>query len=378
MVLTHYLPPYTSRVLCFTAELVRELEVYLSIVMEPNRAFGDTWSGLKVAVQKSFMLRLPWKHVTGFRDDLFIHFPVDTFSRLRRSEPDIVFSYELGFRSMVSAVYCKLYRRKLALCVCVSEHTEQGRGLLRGLVRRWLLKAADAVTYNGPSCLRYLQRFNVPAKKLYHFPYAASDLFHFQGAIERDPTHEFRLLYLGQMTQRKGIVPMLDALIEYCTARPERIVELDCIGTGPAEEHVRDRKLPANLRLRLLGHMQYDQISQAMQQAGILIFPTLADEWGLVVNEAMHAGMPVLGSVYAQACTTLIRPGENGWLYRPDASNALAQQLDAVYSCSPETINRMRHSARQTVADITPQYVAQQARKMFEALRQQPPAAKAR
>lgn len=367
-VLTHYLPPYMSSVLRRIAERVRNLQVLLSIEQEPNRQFDSTWRSLQVEVQKSFMLRRPWRHTAGFQDRLFVHFPYDTLWQLRRRNPDIVFSYELGFRSLQSALYCKTHGKRLALCVCVSEHTERGRGRLRYLLRKLLLRWADTVTYNGPSCQRYLQRMGVPDSKLYPFPYACSEQFQYTGPVERSAEANHRLLYVGQMSERKGVVPLLQGLVSYCTTRPNQRVELTFAGAGELESALQGTPVPGNLRLTFLGHVDYEALSRAMERVGILIFPTLADEWGLVVNEAMQAGLPVIGSEYAQASTTLIQHGVNGWRYRPEHPEELHRCLDQAFRTDARQLLRMRQAAVATVGDITPERVAQQAIAMFRHL----------
>lgn len=367
--LTHYLPPYMSSVLKHVSDGVRDFSVLLSIHQEPNRDFGETWDGLDVQVQKSFMLRRSWNHKAGqFQDQLFVHVPYDTLTRLWRMKPDIVFSYELGFRSLVSAIYCTLFRKKLALCVCVSERTEQGRGALRIAVRKLLLKMADAVTYNGPSCLNYLRSFGVPESKLYHFPYACSEKFRYQGPIQRDEASARRLICIGQLIQRKGVAPLLQTLANYCLFHPERSLEIDFVGKGDQEQQLRSMVLPSNLRANFLGHLNYQQMAQSMERSGVLVFPTLADEWGLVVNEAFAAGMPVIGSQYAQACTTLIQDGETGWQYRPDQPDTLFQALESMFSLSTSELNAMRTACHQAVKEITPKNVAVGALTMFDQL----------
>ncbi len=368
VVLTHYLPPYIARVHYHAAPRVRDLKILLSIDQEPNRQFGNTWDGLDVRVQKSVMLRRPWKHRAGFQDELYVHFPYDTIGQLRRANPDIVLSYELGFRSLASALYCRLYRKRLALCVCVSEHTERGRGPARHLLRRCLLRAADAVTFNGPSCRRYLERFGVPASKLFHLPYSVSDLVRYRGRVERGADANHRLVYIGQLNERKGVLPMVEAISGYCRSRPDRTIELDLIGSGHLEQALRELDLPSNLRLSLQGYIANDQLGDVLGRYGVLIFPTLADEWGLVVNEALQAGMPVLGSEYAQACTTLIQEGENGWLYRPDAPRQLHQKLDAMLATPHSRMLQMRQAAQKSVASITPENVADQLAEMYRFL----------
>ncbi len=198
-----------GRVLQHTARRVPQTQILLSIPLEPNRNYKLDWGNLDVAVQKSWMLRRRWKHRAGFDDELFVHLPYDTYARLRRMRPDLIFSFELGFRSLASALYRRLNpRTRLAYCVCVSEHTEQGRGGARWLLRRTLIRQADAITYNGPSCRRYLQQLGVPDNKLFPFPYAADDRTE-PPIRQRDHEPNRRLLVLGQLNQRKGVLQAL-------------------------------------------------------------------------------------------------------------------------------------------------------------------------
>lgn len=372
--LTHYLPPYMARVLYFVTQKVPKFDILLSIDQEPNRAFGNTWDGLNVHIQKSWMFRRPWKHSAGFTDELFVHVPHDTIRQLRRRDPDIVFSYELGFRSLASSIYCSLYRKPLVLCVCVSEHSEQGRGRLRHWLRRYLLRRATAVTFNGPSCKKYLQeQYSTPESKLFHFPYCTSDQFRYEGPLERSEEADHRFLCIGQLSERKGVLPMLEALSEYCETRPDKHLEIDLVGKGPLEETIGSLQTPSNLKIRMLGHMDYQSMSAAMSECGVLIFPTMADEWGLVVNEGMAAGLPVLGSVYGQASTTLIEPGKNGWLYRPDSFEDFATKLDTILATPHSQLSAMRSAAQATVADITPQRVSEKALHMFRSVLEHSP-----
>ncbi len=367
-VLTHYLPPYMGRVLQHVTRRIPQSKVLLSIPLEPNRNYALDWGNMDVEVQKSWMLRRRWKHRVGFNDELYVHVPYDTYAQLRRMQPDLVFSFELGFRSLASALYRRLHpRSRLAYCVCVSEHTEHGRGGARWLLRRALIKQADAITYNGPSCRRYLRQLGVPDHKLFPFPYAADDRTE-PPLLQRDNEPNRRLLVLGQLNERKGVLQALDAVSGYALAHPEQVWDLTFIGSGPLMSELAQRQVPGNLKVHVLGNIDPMELSMKLSEYGVLLFPTLADEWGLVVNEAMRAGMPVIGSRYAQASITLIDEGRNGWLYSPDQPQELHACLSQVYALTATQLREMRDVARITVSNITSQAVAGAACHMFDQL----------
>ncbi len=323
---------------------------------------------MDVEVQRSIMLRRRWKHRAGFNDELYVHVPYDTYGRLRSMRPELIFSYELGFRSLASAMYRKLHSQtRLAYCVCVSEHTEQGRGGARWLLRRSLIRVADAITYNGPSCRRYLKRLGVPDEKLFPFPYAADDRTE-PPLQARDAEPNRRLLVLGQLNERKGVLQALKSVSDYAVQHPDQQWDLTFLGSGPLKNALAAYPIPANLKLNMLGSLDPIEVAPKLNEYGVLLFPTLADEWGLVVNEGLRAGLPVIASRYAQASTTLIDEGRNGWLYTPDQPQELHRCLSQLYSLTADQMREMRDSARISVSNITSQAVAGAACHMLDRL----------
>ncbi|MEL6104949.1 MAG: glycosyltransferase family 4 protein [Planctomycetota bacterium] len=365
--LTHFIPLYQVRVLQEIARRVRDFHVLLSTPIEPNRQFEIDWGGLDVQVQKTLTFRRRWTQAAasggpGFSDPLFVHVPYDTRSRLARLKPDIVMSLELGARSLGAVRYCRRHAAKSIVCTYMSEHTEQARGVLRKKLREHLIRRADAITFNGPSCESYLKQLGADPQRLYRLSYAADDRTAHQGAIERDESAvRNRLLYVGQLSERKGVIPMIQQLAEYCRLNPNRDVELRLAGQGPRRESVERFDVPENLTLRLLGNLTAADLAKEMLTCGATVAPTLADEWLLVVNEALHAGLPVIGSIYAQATTSLIRDGENGWQYDPADPASLHTVLDQYYVASDERLRQMRESCQRSIAHCTPAWAAREA-----------------
>ena len=370
--LTHYIPLYQTRVLQSIARQVADFHVLVSTPIEPNRDFSPDWTGLNVDVQDTWTYRRRWRHRGdgSFCDSLYIHVPYDTSRRLEALRPDVVLSLELGARSVGAAMYRRRHAdSRLVLCTYMSERTEQSRGFMRRFLRRRLLRRADAVTYNGPSCLRYLHRYGVSDEKLFPLPYAADDRTLYHGPVDRDDAAtRHRFIVIGQLTDRKGIVPMVRQLRDYARRRPAQPIEVTCVGEGPHRTTLSEMELPPNVDLRLLGNVPADRLAKLLIGSGAMIAPTLADEWMLAVNEALQAGLPVIGSIHAQAVTTLVRPGVNGWTYDPvvqtdaeteaDSPSSLGRCLDEYFAASDDQIRQMRNAARSAVAERTPAWAA--------------------
>jgi Glycosyl transferases group 1 len=360
VMLMNFVPPHQLPVLSELAKKVRKLTVLISTPMEPNRDWVVEWGELDVQVQKSWTVNRLWRHPSGFAEDNYVHIPWDTVTRLRALAPDVILSGELGMRSVFSALYTLLAKKtRLILMASMSEHTERGRGWARILLRRILLGRCRCLVVNGNSGARYVRTLGMDPARTIRCSYAAKPHCYELGSDFRPPEIAHRLVYLGQFVERKGVLPFLQVLRDWALEHPDRTVEFDLIGKGPLQKEIEQFAMPENAQVKVHPPIPYDDLPKAYLNAGILVFPTLADEWGMVVNEALAAGVPVLGSRYAQGVEDLCVEGVNGWLYRPDQPEEMRRALDSALSTSWEDLNRMRRAGREAVAGVTPQWVAE-------------------
>lgn len=343
------------------SDAISDFHIMASMPPDPSRRSAAYLADLPIKEQRT--LRLPnfASHVAGFGEMLSIDVPYETGRYLRALKPDAVVSVELGARTIAAARYRRQNpESRLLISTFITPHTEQPRGWLRRQLRRRLIDIADGITYNGPLCRQYLEDMGASPSKLFHFPYAANDLTTFNGPVQRDEDEaRGRLLCVGQLIERKNVVALANQLCDYSAQHPTRRIELSLVGVGPLEQELREIATPPNLDLNLLGYVPPEDLPLLMKSHGAAISATLADEWLITVNESLHAGLPFIGSIYAQAVTTLVEDGINGWRFDPLQPASLTEALDAYFEASPQTIAQMRHNARQSVADKTPQWAAQ-------------------
>jgi hypothetical protein len=225
--------------------------------------------------------------------------------------------------------------------------------------RRWLIRRADCMTANGTSGARYLQRLGAVPARTFLVPYAAALPCLYRGPVNRPETLARRLICVGQWIERKGLIPFFQVVARWAADHPERRVELQLVGSGPLRPRLEAFAMPGNVSVELLGQRDVGELARLYAAAGILAFPTLGDEWGLVVNEGMAAGLPVLGSVYSQAVHDLCADGQTGWTFRPDVPGEMIRALDRAMTEPLDRLDAMRHAARARVAPITPSLAAE-------------------
>lgn len=357
--LTNIVAPYRLPVFEALREHVGQLKIFVSAPTSTSGLWPDEYGTLDVTVQRHWTLASKWRHAAyAFDEPLDVFVPYDTLWLLFRYQPDVVISGELGLRTAQAVLYRRMRpTSRLIVWVTVSEHTEHGRGFLRTILRQWILPRVDAVVVNGESGARYVRRYGVPERKLWRIPQAhgIADLASLE--LRRSPEEAYRLLYVGRLINRKGLMPFVSVLARWAEAHPDRRIEFWLAGEGPLRGALENFGVPPNLDVRCLGSAQPARLSQIYRQAGIFAFPTMADEWGLVVNEALAAGLPVLGSLHSQAVEDLVRDGVEGWVFRPTQLEQMYQALDRALCTPQEALGRMRQAARERIEPITPEFV---------------------
>lgn len=357
--LTNIIPPYLVPVFSALSHQVASLRILLSAAMESDRPWLAEWRGLDVVVQKSWKLSIRQKYPQGFAADVERHLPYDTLRQLIDYRPDVVISAQLGFRTIQSVVYrCRFKSSRLVIWVDASEHTEKRVGPALTIARRRLLRYADAVLAIGTSGKRYLESLGVSPDRLVEVPYVVDLPSFSECRVPHNSIVLRRLLYVGQLIDRKGMLPFVSALIDWCARNRSKNCELWIVGDGPRRREFTQIPVPGNLSLKLFGNVPYKSVPEFYAQATITVLPSLADTWGLVVNESLAAGVPVLGSLYSQAIEMLIQEGKNGWTYWPDNPDDTQRALDRALNVTARDLDRMRVRARESVRHLTPEYAA--------------------
>jgi glycosyltransferase involved in cell wall biosynthesis len=357
--LTNFIPPYRIPLFKEISGRVSGMRIFVSTDMEGGRPWRPDSGGLDVVLQRCFTRRRIWSHPHGYVERVYTHFPYDTLNKLGRFRPTIVISAEFGFRTLSSALYRMLWRRsRLIVWATLSEHTELDRGWRRVFLRRFLLRASDAVLVNGESGFRYLNSFGYPAARIFRVPQTVDIQMFCRLPPGRAGADAYRLLSVGSLVSRKNGFRFLSVLANWCRDNSAHNVEMWFAGDGPERRNLESIPLPSNLSVTFLGNVDYNELPEVYGHCGILAFPTLADEWGLVVNEAMASGLPVLGSINSQSVEDLVVDGQNGWVFQPDSEPGMYSAIDRLFSTPWGQLEEMRVNARNTASRVSISYVA--------------------
>jgi glycosyltransferase involved in cell wall biosynthesis len=140
---------------------------------------------------------------------------------------------------------------------------------------------------------------------------------------------EKNVLYVGSLIPRKGANELLEAfaLLE----GPERAV-LHVVGSGPQQGELEGlaRGVGAGKRVEFHGFLQEEDVARLAGVCDAFVCPSHRELWGLVINEALACGVPVLASRACGATGDLIAEGHNGFVIDSHDPSDIAQRLQVV------------------------------------------------
>ena len=132
---------------------------------------------------------------------------------------------------------------------------------------------------------------------------------------------------VGQFIHRKGFDVQLNAW-----AKCDKEYELYIIGATPTKEYL-DIKEKLHLEnVHFEGFKTKEELNCYYQAADLFVFPTREDIWGLVVNEAMANGLPVITTDKCVAGLELIKNVENGYIVPTENQDELAKRINELLS----------------------------------------------
>jgi glycosyltransferase involved in cell wall biosynthesis len=102
------------------------------------------------------------------------------------------------------------------------------------------------------------------------------------------------------------------------------------------------------------GFRQIEELSRFYARAGCFIHPAMEEPWGLVINEAMASGLPVLSSANVGAAEELVDDGVNGWKFDPTDVKTLADVMVTLSTKRPEALEAMGDASRRILAERAP------------------------
>lgn len=249
---------------------------------------------------------------------------------LRQKAPDVVITTGYNSKYIWATAICCRELGIPCLLYLVSCEKDRHRNWVKEWVKSWFCRRYyDGALVTGIQAQNYAAKLRIPENYIWRVGNVV-DNAHF--AENGNPTHQLDeisgryFLAVSRLSKEKNLARLIKAYSLY--RQKGGSWSLVIAGTGPEEETFREM-VPAHDKEHVywLGWVGYEGLPELYKNAGCFILASLVEPWGLVVNEAMAAGLPVLVSRHCGCQPELCWRGVNGYDFDPHDVNALTSLM---------------------------------------------------
>jgi 1,2-diacylglycerol 3-alpha-glucosyltransferase len=263
--------------------------------------------------------------------------------------------------AIAAALWAKLHHRQSVMMTesTAGDHArswwkEKAKSLLIGALFDWAIAG-------GTAHRRYLEELGFPMDRVMRF-YDVVDNNYFwnkSNTLRKSSASDFSLpsryfLYIGRLSEEKNVDGLIDEWSNYRAAGGTW--PLVIVGNGPALRDLQQRAAKSAFAtdIHFAGHKGFRELPTYYAFAGCFVLPSTREPWGLVVNEAMAAGLPVIVSSRCGCAEDLLDPGKNGFVFDPAVACDLARCLGKMDEATPAELARMGEASLDIIGRYSP------------------------
>ena len=349
---TNIVPPYRKALF---EEIGRhcDLTVICSAANESDREWQG-WDEEGTGVFKTIVLKgLSFKTKHGF-----FYLQTGLVSALRKVCADIVINSSFSLNTLWGSLYAKMAQKPSMIWSEATCFSERKQSFARRWFRKMLVRLNDAYIPSGIEANVFLLSLGAVEERCFT---AVDAIENIRKRLEyQEMTREadllrkkysgFRILYAGMLIRPKGLDLLFKA---YEKVQDEREISLLLMGSGVMEDDLKNEVARKNLKnVKFLGFKNEREKWAYFLASDIFVFPTRQDVWGLVVNEAMLCGLPVICSKFAGAARNLVGDGKTGYVVDPYDTDGFAQAITKIIK-DGDLREKMSKAALEKVAEYS-------------------------
>lgn len=279
---------------------------------------------------------------------------------IRRRDVELIGLSGWGHPLLVAALLFAVMRR---IPVTIESDTQYDpaaawwRRVLKRLFLPMLFRAPRFFLPAGTRQAAYFMRYGVTAARIriaqmtvdVRSIMVQADRYRAQAASVSCRDKPIVFLYVGRLEPHKGIQDLLEAFADL--SRKGEQSHLIIVGDG-SMRGVTESATRAYPAVEYLGRLSGNALLHAYSRADVFVLPSRVEPWGLVINEAMAAGLPVIATDRVGCVDDLVRDGENGRIVPSACPLRLAEAM-RTFIRQPDNVAAMGQTSRQMISTWT-------------------------
>ena len=304
--------------------------VDLTVIFEAERnyALNEKWYTDKIRTFKAVFLK------KGAIEERKINWKILKY--ISRKQDVLIFTNYSYFTEMAALLWAKL--RRIPYWMELDGALLHEESKVKHLVKSFLIRGAQQYLSSSTNTDRVLEHYGVNKNKIQRYPFTSVSE---RQVLDHVPTKEEKenlRKELG-MTEQKMIISVgrfipvkgFDVLMKAAKNLPSDI-GVYIVGDQPDENYLKMQNELNLSHVHFIDFMSPDRLAKYYQAANLFVLMTRGDVWGLVVNEAMANGLPVITTDRCVAGLELVQNGKNGYIVPVDDADALAEAITKFYA----------------------------------------------
>lgn len=224
-----------------------------------------------------------------------------------------------------------------------------GNGLIDRLKGMLVRFTTDICLVSGKRAAEhFIGRLKYPSSRIVE-GYSVVDNQHFASAMTTSKVAPPQLLCVARFAPEKNLQILIEA---FQASRLTNTWQLRLVGGGPLKQELEKSIHTPNIKLD--NWLSYDQLPTMYAEASFFILPSRFEPWGLVVNEAMAAGLPVILSDAVGALPDLLNEGINGWQFQALDKESLIEVLNRLANEPLESLEQKGKKSGEIIHCFSP------------------------
>jgi len=366
VILHNIISPYKNLLFNQLYAICNNIEVLFMAEIESNRQ-------LRIDTKE---LRFPHKIMfKGTLDDLNpLVLAVQTWKELNFSNPDVLILGGYSYSAYWAGFFWARFHRRKIILWNSSTKNDHPRTFIKEAVKSYMVKRCHAFNVYGSKSKEYIASLGANENTILIKGNTTDNSFYRQetekARLQRHvlcqqlgiPSHNF--IFIGRFAEEKNLIRLLDAYRDLQASNTNWGLIL--VGDGHQKSEIVDYIKRLGVRnVFMPGFIQKENIPKYMAVSDVLVLPSISETWGLVVNEAMAGGLPVLVSNKCGCCPDIVKEGVNGFSFNPYDTSQLYTHMKNIAEGGYD-LKKMGQASLDIVSNYTPEKAALVIRKTID------------
>lgn len=264
-----------------------------------------------------------------------------------------------------------------------STAADNSRGGLKETLKRSILRLCSGFFCFGSLQADYLRQLGVPARKILLQKTAVDNhalLTAYTSALPHRTKRQEKVglcprnfVFVGRLIDPKNLPALLVAFAGALQQTGNAEWGLVLLGDGPLKTQLdrQTRELALSDRVLFMPAVHWYRVPDTLALCDVLVLPSRSEPWGLVVNEAMVCGLPVVVSDRCGCVKDLVRDGQNGFVFNPESNGQLTDRLVRLIQMTDHERLAMGQTSQEIITSWSVDAVAKEMLAGFQLLTKQ-------